>query len=92
MALNGLVANPSKTVFMMIGEKEDANLKVKVGDTTITRSKTAKLLEMDIDDMKWKIHLQKLVVTLDRRLFQVRWMVGKISNKGLSKVASGHQN
>ncbi len=88
MASNGLVANPSKTVFMMIGEKEDANLKVKVGDTTITRSKTAKLLGIDIDDdMKWKTHLQKLVVTLDRRLFQVRRMVGKISNKGLRKVA-----
>ena len=88
MASNGLVANPTKTVFMMIGEKEDANMKVKVGDALITRSRSAKLLGMDIDDdMKWKTHMQKLVVNLDRRLFQVRRMVGKISNKGLKKVA-----
>jgi hypothetical protein len=49
MASNGLVANPQKTVFMLLGGCNEEDLQVKVGNIQIPRSTTARLLGMDID-------------------------------------------
>ena len=87
MASNGLVANPQKTTFMLLG-KEKGEKQVKVGDVMIAQSETAKLLGMVIDEkQKWKPHVETLVKTLDKRLFTLRRIEGKISDKGLKKVA-----
>ncbi len=53
MASNGLVANPSKTVFMMPNSKQkenDSPKKIKVGDHEIMESKSAKLLGVAMDN------------------------------------------
>ncbi len=52
MASNGLVANPTKTVFMMLKNKKkekEGNRKITVGDHQIQESKSTKLLGMMID-------------------------------------------
>ncbi len=60
MASNGLVANPSKTVFIMLNSKQKENdlpKKIKVGDHEIMESKSAKLLGVVMDnDQIWKSH------------------------------------
>jgi hypothetical protein len=78
MASNGLVVNPSKTVFMMVhNEQKDNNLpkKIKVGDHEILESKSAELLGVVMDnDQKWKIHFcgkGGLLSSLNQRLFMV---------------------
>ena len=87
MASNGLVANPQKTVFMLLGNKQGEAVSVKVGDTEIQQSTTARLLGVEIDEeQKWKPQVDKLITALDRRLFYLRRIAGKISNKGLKKV------
>jgi hypothetical protein len=53
MASNGLVANPSKTVFLMLNSKQkekDLPKKIKVGDHEIMESKSAKLLGVVMDN------------------------------------------
>ena len=88
MASNGLVANPDKTVFMMFGNKNNEELAVKVGDSVISQSCSAKLLGIEIDDdYKWKTQEKKLIGQLDKRLFYLRRLKGKISDDGLKKVA-----
>ena len=88
MASNGLVANPQKTVFIFLGNKQEEPVSVKIGGTQIQQSTTAKLLGIEIDEeQKWKPQVNKLITALDRRLFYMRRVAGKISNKGLKKVA-----
>ena len=43
MASNDLVANPSKTTFMVLNHKSHELIKVKVGECEITQEKSAKL-------------------------------------------------
>ena len=93
MASNGLVANPSKTVFMVLGDRsangnKHENEVMKVGKEEVKASKTANILGVYIDrNQKWSTHLHKLITALDRRLFQIRRMASKISSKGLKKIS-----
>ena len=50
MASNGLVANPSKTMLIVMNKKEEEPMKVKVGETYIEQEHTAKLLGVQVDD------------------------------------------
>jgi hypothetical protein len=87
MASNGLVANPEKTVFMLLGANQGVEARVKVGRAQILQSETAKLLGMEIDsDQKWKPQVEKLIKALDKRLFTLRRIMGKISDQGLKKI------
>ena len=93
MASNGLVANPSKTVFMMLNSKTKENelaRKIKVGNHEIPESKSAKLLGVVIDnDQKWKSHFcgkGGLLSSLNQRLFMVRRLSNHISKKKLHKI------
>ena len=57
MAINGLVANASKTVFMILNlTKKEAQKEItkdiEVGTTTVTRSESTKLLGIEIDDQQ----------------------------------------
>jgi hypothetical protein len=64
MATNGLVANPQKTVFMLVGREREERTQVKVGNIQITQSATAKLLRVEIDEkQKFKLQDEKLVKT-----------------------------
>ncbi len=72
MASNGLVANPSKTVYFSKQKENDLPKKIKVGDHEIMESKSAKLLEVVMDnDQKWKSHFcgkGGLLASLNQRL------------------------
>ena len=77
MASNGLVANPSKTEFILLNnkrKKEDEGevVKIRVGDTEIPQSKSARLLGIDLDeDQKWKSHFwgkKGLIKTLSNNI------------------------
>jgi hypothetical protein len=73
---------------MLQGREYGENVHVKVGKVQISQLVTAKLLGMEIDeDQKWKPHVEKLVKTIDKRLFSLRKIAGKISDQGLGKVA-----
>jgi hypothetical protein len=72
MASNGLVANPQKMVFMLLGKKHKERTQVKVGNIQIMQAAMAKLLRMENGEkQKWKPHVEKLVKTLDKRLFSL---------------------
>ena len=92
MASNGLVANPNKTVYMILGDRSAHGNKhrdetIRVGTETIQVSKKTKLLGVDIDEnQKWSTHIHNVVGALDRRLFQIRRMSNQISEKGLRKI------
>jgi hypothetical protein len=93
MASCGLVANPSKTVFMVLGDRsvnvnKHENEVIKVGKEEVKASKTANILGVFIDrNQKWSTHLHKLITALDRRPFQIRRMASKISSMGLKKIS-----
>ena len=90
MASNGLVANPSKTVFMMLNQKRKANespMTIKVGETLITQEESTKLLGIQIEEsQKWNLHLTQLTKTLNSRLFQIRRIKNQIPKGCIMKV------
>ena len=49
MAFNGLMANPTKTTLLVLKNRAEEEVKVKVGESYITHEKTAKLLGVNID-------------------------------------------
>ena len=76
MASTGLVANPKKTVFMILGlskEEKKLPLKVKVGDSYIEKSANTKLLGVTINEkLNWEDHYigkKGLISSLNQRLF-----------------------
>ena len=79
MASNGLVANPKKTVYMLLGRKKqerETSHTIRVGDSLITNSHHSKLLGVTIDDeQNWKEQFcgkGGLISTLNSRLFTIR--------------------
>ena len=93
MASNGLVANPTKTVFMLFSSKQkvESELKqIKVGVHTITESSNAKLLGMTIDnDQKWKSHIfgvKGLISSLNQRLFFIKRISSHLPNNKISTI------
>ena len=66
MASNGLVANQSKTEFLLLNErntKEPPLTEIMVGSTTITRTDHTKLLGIQIEEsQEWNKHLKSTTV------------------------------
>ena len=77
MASNGLVANPSKTEYMVINSrnKGETTNKIKVGPAEIEQVSSAKLLGITMDeDQKWTSHFwgkKGLLQALNQRLFAI---------------------
>ena len=93
MASNGLVANPSKTEFMLLNNKENVGQnKIKVGETEVKEVNSAKLLGMMLDnDQKWTSHFwgkKGLLKALNQRLFALRRVANHIPKDKLRHVAS----
>jgi hypothetical protein len=93
MASNGLVANPNKTVFMLMNCRlvDDKPIDVKVGNVMITQVHHAKLLGMSINDkQKWSVQIREaggLIPSLNKRLFQIRRLKNTLTTCALKKVA-----
>ena len=90
MASNGLIANPSKTVFMILNNRssqEEIGLEIKVGREIIKESDHTKLLGVGIQyTQKWDIHVKNLTNSLNDRLFQIRRIKSQIPKEHLMKV------
>ena len=71
MASNGLVANPTKTVFLMLNSKRSKNkekLTTNVDKEMITQSDHTKQLGIEIqEDQKWDTHFTNLKNALNFR-------------------------
>ena len=93
MASNGLVANPKKTVFMLLNHKNQTNtpVEIKIGNVTIQQEHQAKLLGMSINDkQKWSEQIRDpggLIPTLNKRLFLIRRLKNQLGKRELKKVA-----
>ena len=89
MASNGLVANPDKTVFMTLNEKNPnpVNEKITVGGSEIPQSKDTKLLGMKVhESQKWTKHIEETILALNRRLYQIRRIKNHLPKNQLTKV------
>ena len=90
MASNGLVANPSKTVFMILNQKrkmDDPILNIKVGDTMISQEEKTKLLGIIIEEnQQWTAHFKQLNNALNSRLFQIRRVKNQIPRRCIMKI------
>ena len=76
MASNGLVANQSKTEFLVLNEKNknDGSLdQIQVGDTAVNKTGSTKLLGIFIDEAQNRNeHYKALKTALNQRLFVIR--------------------
>ena len=96
MASNGLVANPDKTVYMMLGRKraeQEANpLSIKVGDCLIKNSNHTKLLGVTVDEQQnWNKQFHGkggLIASLNSRLFTIRRISNQIPFKQRKKLVN----
>jgi len=94
MVSNGLVANESKTVFMMINNKKSsakALRKNMICNSEVTESTSSKLLGVIIDnDIKWKGHIygkSGVLSSLNQRLFTIRRLSNHIHQSKLKEIA-----
>ena len=94
MASNGLVANESKTVFMMLNSKISAgeiSRKIMICNSEVTESTSSKLLGVTIDnDLKWKGHIYGkggVLSSLNQRLMTIRRLSNHIHQHKLKEIA-----
>ena len=82
MASNGLVANQTKTEFLLLNEKnknEQKLTEINVGDVMIKRTDHTKLLGIQIEEsQEWSEHLKSRKTSLNQRLFGIRRMTQQI--------------
>ena len=93
MASNGLVANKTKTEFLLLNNKEkgdDCLNEINVGDQIVKRTDFTKLLGVQIDaEQDWQEHIGKLKSGLNSRLFIIRRVARQIpKNKTMNIVHS----
>ena len=90
MASNGLVANQSKTDFLLLNKKQASNhplKEIRVGDTTIIRTQHTKLLGIQIkESQEWNVQLKSLTSSLNQRLDIIRKMSRHIPQCNLMNI------
>ena len=85
MASNGLVANPTKTTFLIINNKTKSMNTIRIGDN---QEKSAKLLGMQLtDDLQWKEHIGKTINALRKRLFLITRLRNKLNGLSLKRIS-----
>ena len=95
MASNGLVANQSKTVLMIMNNKitreEETLVKVRVRETLIEQEKSLKLLGIMIEENQgWKEHFMGkngLISFLNKRLITIRRVGNQLSKSNFLRLA-----
>ena len=90
MASNGLVANPTKTTLLVLNNRMEEEVKVKVGESYITQEKTTKLLGVNIDDeLGWKNQVYGkggVISTLNQRTHLIKRLRNHINAEKLKKI------
>ena len=88
MASNGLVANPTKTTFLIINNKTKSMNTIRIGDNVINQEKSAKLPGMQLtDDLQWKEHIGKTINALRKRLFLITRLRNKLNGLSLKRIS-----
>ncbi len=87
MASNGLVANKSKTEFLMLNEKkkiEEPLMDILVGNTIVPKTTSTKLLGVIIDEkQEWQQQIKTLTSSLNQRLFVIRRVQNQLPKEKL---------
>ena len=94
MASNGLVANSSKTSFLLLNSgTSDYEVTVKIGEDRVKREDSAKLLGIQFqDNLQWKNQIfgkGGLISSLNSRLYIVRRLKSHLSLRNVLKVVDG---
>ena len=100
MASNGLVANASRTSFVVLNlcksDRDEAKinpLKVKIGPTTVTQEHSAKLLGITFNDKQnWSTQINGhggVISSLNKRLFTIKRLKNHVNSKSLVKLVDG---
>ena len=88
MASNRLVANATKTTFLIINSKSKNLNSIRIGDADITQEKTAKLLGVTLsDDLQWNKHIENTINALRRRLFLITRLRNKLNAVSLKRIS-----
>ena len=91
MAANGLSANPTKTTFIIINDKEEGagNREVLVGNVMVKQEKSAKLLGVTMDDnLKWNTQIygkNGTISSLNSRMFIVKRIANQVGKESIKK-------
>ena len=92
MAANGLAANPSKTTFIILNDKQKGakTRKVQVGEVEISQERSAKLLGVTMDDsQKWNTQIYGkggTLSSLSSRMFIVKRIQNQVGKKSIKKI------
>ena len=88
MASNGLVANQSKTEFLVLNSKEKNPLtEITVGNSVVLRTDHTKLLGIIIEEsQEWNHHFKSLKSSLNQRLFMIRRIKNQIPGTKLISI------
>ena len=92
MSANGLTANPTKTSFIILNDKEEGakSRKIKVGDVEVCQESSAKLLGMTIDDnQRWDSQLYGkggTINSLNSRMFTIKRINNHIGKENIQKI------
>ena len=90
MASNGLIANETKTEFLLLNEKQKDTQQLKslmVGEVSVQRTNETRLLGVVIDEAQdWSDQLNKLISSLNQRLFFIRRIARQIPRNKLINV------
>ena len=94
MASNGLVANASKTAFMVLNHKQDLTkspITINIGTSKVKAESSAKLLGMALDsNQKWNSQIKGdggTINALNSRLYLLRRIGRAVDKNRLKKVA-----
>ena len=84
------MANPTKTIPLIINNKYEGLVQVTVGNATVSQEKTSKLLGVKIyDDMNWneKVYGKGgLISSLNQRTHLIRRLRNHIGGEKLRKI------
>ena len=88
MASNGLVANQSKTEFLVLNYKMGPGLQeIRVGETMVQRTSRIKLLGINIEDNQdWQLHIKKVISSLNQRLFVIRRIANQLPQEKMIAI------
>ena len=95
MASNGLVANPSKTAFVILNQKhkKEEKIQINIGNTSVKQENSAKLLGITFDSNQgWKSQIYGpggMIMSLNRRLFTLNRLRNHLSKKSIAKMIDG---
>ena len=92
-ASNGLVANPGKTVLMMIkpkGNSFNAKQKIILDGKEIMESKCERMLGVSVsNDLKWNSHISKVKQKVNHGLYTLKRLKKCLDQKNLRIIAEG---